>query len=318
VVDASVNCQAAAPALAHRGVRVIMRYYSAAGGSKVLTQAEAQAIHNAGIAIGLVYQNNNRVISSFSPENATAAASYCLGRDAGLNPGRAEVIRHPAGTVIYFGVDTDAFSDADYDVVAAYFTTIKQSFHDNNAPFVVGVYGSGSSCDRLRQAANVDHFWLAGVSTGWTGTRDFYNRPNSDWHLFQNALEVPLEVPVDTNLVNPNSGGLLGAFDATNLIGPLDDSAIRANLRFIKTGAHALFCQTPGGQPIIHTVQWVDDAGQTHTEARNYIEARRMVSILQSGGDWSQVEVTFDNNNVGTTVQGYVQTNMLAPISQMP
>lgn len=43
-----------------------------------------------------------------------------------------------------------------------------------------------------------------------------------------------------------------------------------------------------------------------------------MVSVLQPGGDWPQVEVTFVNNNVGTTVQGFVQTNMLAPIGQMP
>lgn len=31
--------------------------------------------------------------------------------------------------------------------------------------------------------------------------------------MFQSALEVPLEVAVDTDILNPRTGGLIGAFD---------------------------------------------------------------------------------------------------------
>jgi hypothetical protein len=138
----------------------------------------------------------------------------------------------------------------------------------------------------MRKAALVDHFWLAGVSTGWNGTRDFYNHPPANWNLFQNALEVS----VDTNLVNPSAGGLLGAFNGAGLIGSLDDSAVRTNLRFIKANEPALFFKAPDGAPIIHVVEWDDNHGQHHSVSRNFIEARRMVSDLDAGPDWSKVE----------------------------
>jgi hypothetical protein len=323
VVDCSVNCEAAAPGLAHRGVKVVMRYYGRDPAQehypdKRLTQREANAIHAAGMAIGLSYQRNNGAIGSFSQDEAGWAAGYCLGRDAGLNPGKPEVIKHPKGTVIYFGVDTNDFNDAQFETVATYFTTIKKLFENAGAPFIVGVYGSGESCDRMRKAALVDHFWLAGVSTGWNGTRDFYNQPPANWNLFQNALEVPLEVSVDTNLVNPSAGGLLGAFNGAGLIGSLDDSAVRTNLRFIKANEPALFFKAPDGEPIIHVVEWDDNHGQHHSVSRNFIEARRMVSVLDAGPDWSKVEVTFVRNSVGTVYQGYVRTSMLAPIDRIP
>ena len=214
-----------------------MRYYCriddpANPPSKILSKSEADAIHTAGaagMAIGLVYEHG-KTIQEFTPQEANNAADYCLSRDAGFNPTDAEAIKHPNGTVIYFAVDTDELN-AKINDIKAYFQIIKDRFTDANAPFVLGVYGSGFVCDQLRTPPlQIKHFWLAGASWGWTDTKAFYNRAGSDWNLFQNVLEVPLELSVDTDLVNPNVGGFVGAFDKHGLIGGLNNSAMRANL----------------------------------------------------------------------------------------
>jgi hypothetical protein len=173
----------------------------------------------------------------------------------------------------------------------------------------------------MHAAAGIEYFWLAGVSAGWSGTRESYNRPDANWNLFQNALEVPIVagVSVDTNLVNPNVGGKLGAFSATGLIGPLNDTAARAKLRFTKRSPPpALFFESPDGVPIKHTVEWDDEHNVHHIEHRDFIEPSRMVSILEEKPDWSKVEVTLAHNDVGTVYQGYVRSSMLSSIAQMP
>jgi hypothetical protein len=324
VVDCSVNCQAAAPQLAARGVKVVMRYYSrindpAAPPGKRLTKSEAKAIHAAGMAIGLTYEHGKK-LDEFTAVEAQKAADYCLSRDAGLNPSNPEAISHPKGTVIYFAVDTDQLNDHISDI-KTFFQTIKDRFAANNAPFVLGVYGSGFSCNQLRASPlQVRHFWLAGASWGWRDTRDFYNQPGADWNLFQNALEVPLEVSVDTNLVNPSAGGLLGAFDRNGLIAGLNDSAIRANLRFTKPGEPATFYVAPGGERLFHDVPVYDSQGhQTGTKSVDFIGQRRMVSVLAPGADWTKVEVSFDvGGGHGVVQQGYVRTERLVAIDQMP
>jgi hypothetical protein len=321
VVDSSVSCQNAAPALAARGVKVVMRYYSLPDYPlTILSAAEATAIHGSGMAIGLVYQYKSGNIAHFSPRSAHDAAAACMSRDAGLNPGKPETIYHPKGTAIYFGVDGDLTggNDANINTILDFFKIIGEDFAAKQAPFEIGVYGSGDACERL-VGQQAKYGWIAGVSTGWTRTREVYNESAAPhWHIFQNALEVPLDVPVDTNLVNPRTGGLLGAFDKTGLIGPLNDSGLRTKLRFIKTGAPALFFKKKGEEPIIHQVDWDDSHHQHHVDHRNFIEPARMVTVLDGQSDWSKVEVTFANNNVGTVYQGYVRSTMLAPVDQMP
>ncbi|MGC2780921.1 MAG: hypothetical protein WA418_35330, partial [Bradyrhizobium sp.] len=195
------------------------------------------------------------------------------------------------------------------------FRTIKQLFKEGRAPFEVGVYGSGLSCERMHKNADVNYFWLAGVSTGWFRTTEFYNDSTLNWNLFQNALEVPLEVPVDTNLVNPKALGKIGAFNKDGLLGSLDDTVIRNALRFSKK---APFFKSPNGEPLIHIVEYDDNSGNHHVEARDYIEFGRMVTVLKAGPEWSKVEVTCVRNNVGTAYQGYVRSDMLVSIAKIP
>jgi hypothetical protein len=310
VVDSSVSCLTAAPALAARGVKVVMRYYSRPGYPQTILSAnEAKAIHNSGMAIGLVYQYFSGDIANFDTQSAHDAATACMNRDASLNPGKPETIHHPKGTVIYFGVDGDLTGVADQDLkkdnietILNFFTVVGQDFSAKNAPFDIGVYGSGDVCERLVGPGLAKYGWMAGFSIGWTGTRDVYNESATPphWHMFQNALEVRLEVPVDTNILNPRSSGIIGAFDKHGLIGPLDDSAIRTSLRFVTAPQGTTLFETPEQHPL-------------GTVARN-----RMVSLLeQQGPTWSKVETTFHSGNTGTTKQGYMRSAVLASIDRM-
>jgi glycoside hydrolase-like protein len=309
VADASVDCTEAAPALAARGIKVLMRYYSQPDyANTVLSAAEASAIHEAGMALGIVYQYHSGDITYFTPTWAHSAATACMKRDISLTPGNREAIHHPKGTAIYFGVDGDLTGVEDpnqrqsnIQAIMDYFQIIGEDFAAKGAPFKIGVYGSGDVCERL-VGGSATYGWMAGFSIGWTNTKDAYNETGAPhWHMFQNALEVSMEgVSVDTSILNPKAGGIIGAFDDAGLIGPLDDNAVRAILRFVSAPQGATLFQSQGEQPLGAVLQ------------------NRMVSILEAGPTWSKVETTFHyDNNTGATMQGYMQSALLSSIDKM-
>src|SRR5262249_37048776 len=137
---------------------------------------------------------------------------------------------------------------------------------------------------------------------------------------FQDTNETPRKASPDTDLVNPGAGGNIGAFGPTGLIGPLDDSAVRANLKFIQTGNHATFVKTAGStDTITHDDDIEDAAGNViRTETRDYVESRKMVSVLVSGPVWTKIEVNFVYRNKGTLRQGFVKSDRLAAIDKYP
>ena len=306
VVDSSQSCLTAAPALAARGIKVVMRYYSRPGyRNSILSAAEAKAIHDTGMGIIPVYQYFSGKIESFDPTSAHEAAKACMKRDAGLNPGKPETIVHPPATAIYFGVDGDLTGDRDtrpkiIKILKDFFKIVGDDFKKGKAPFKIGVYGSGDVCETIVGAGLATYGWLAGFSVGWKRTPEIYNEVATPphWHIFQNALEVPLEAPVDTDIVNPRSGGIIGAFDKAGLMGPLDDSAVRSTLRFVIANKTTLF-NRQGQEPV-------------GTVVRN-----RMVSLLEPGPKWSKVEHTFKKGNKGAPTQGYMETALLGPIDRM-
>jgi hypothetical protein len=338
VVDTNWDCTAIAPKLKEAGVRVVMRYYtSRAGDSKLLTKNEANAILKNDIALGIVYERGGSNIEFFAQEYADSAATFCIKRDLRQIHHDDQAIRHPDGTVIYFGVEVTDDLEGNFDTIISYFKTIKEKFENANAPYRIGVYGGGYTCARLRaEPLGIEHFWIAGVSTGWPGTKTYYNDADA-WHLFQNALEVPLLKPsadtlFDTNLVNPKFADMLGVIHKTGvndtgeiemgLMGRIDDSAVWPNLRFVKTGDRALYYVTKDGDLTDHIKTRRDN---NHNIIRvdhfNYIEQTRMVYLLepiQPGDQWAHVEVTFFDENVGKVYQGFVHADRLAHIDKIP
>jgi Domain of unknown function (DUF1906) len=322
VVDSSTDCTKVAKALADKGTKVLMRYYSWPGYvNTMLTAREAHAIHGSGMAIGLAYQFNSRNLARFDQANAKAAADACLDMDRDLTrkTGRdkANTLNHPDGTVIYFGVDGDLVTHLDpkqrqrnTDVIRGFFNTVQSAFKDRKAPFLMGIYGAGELAEKLHTEGLVEKIWLPAAATSWAGTRDLYNKPGRDhWHLAQYALEIPL-VPaagklglVDSNILNPNTDGLIGAFDANGLIGPLNDSNVRSKLRFVMPAAGSRMLKSVGGPALGHIAQG------------------RMVTLLEDGQTWSKVEYGFGDKKEGNPSvmqHGVLPTKELGDIARMP
>lgn len=348
VVDSSVSCKDAAEDLEKLGVKAVLRYYArekqAGFDSKILTAAEANVIFDHHIGIALCYQHENGRIGSFDQKAAEDAAAYCLGRDArgGKDPRGEGLIKHPDGSVIYFGIDSDFESATKLnngriikndEIILAYFGIIGERF--KNSPFRVGVYGPGRFCRLLAKNRLASHFWLPG-STGWAQTPDFYNgkRDVPAWTIYQKAVEVPVaNIRVDINILNPKADGLIGAFGRAglnaplSLIGPLENSSILSKERFLNRDE--TFRETPAGKPIVRNVEVerkIKSKKIKEIAQRDYVDQRKMVTFLESSSDnkWAKIEGIFTEKNSlgeserGVIRHGYVRTDSLASIDLMP
>jgi hypothetical protein len=353
VVDCSVRTTAEAQNLADAGVRVVMRYYARALQrgleSKILLREEAEAIHNAKMAIGLTYQYYNRHIACFAEDEAKKAAEHCLKQDKRLYPDTG-ILEHPEGTVVYFGIDSDfpvvnmsdkkvpatcppdreKYEVNQYNndiVIEKYFEIIGNIFHQTKSPLRLGVYGAGRFC-RMLSRKGIRHFWLPG-STGWAGTPEFYNAADVSppWTFYQNAVEVPFgSIAIDTNIVNPKASSL-GVFDANGLVKEIDDEEVRKLQRFATE--RAIFLETPdrSARRIEHPV-FQEDGKFSMVD---YIPRRKMITLLGKTLVNGLVKVgatfTFRNNTAkgpqtgseyGVRQIGYVQMQLLQEISKMP
>ena len=112
--------------------------------SKNLTPAEADALHAAGLSIGLVWETT----AGRATQGAAAGAA-----DVAAAEGQARALGYPAGCPIFYAVDVDV--PASY--VTGYFQGVTAS-----ATYPVGVYASAGICD----VTTVPWRWQA---AGWSG-----------------------------------------------------------------------------------------------------------------------------------------------------
>lgn len=210
IIDVSYPCEKYAAALRSAGVETVMRYYtrdSVPSAAKRLHRPEALALSSAGLRIGIVYEGRyGDDIDYFD-------------NDAGLKDGAyarmyaQHTIEQPAGTAIYFGVDTDADprkgKDAINKRVIPYFEGVAQALAQDNggATYLLGVYGSGAVCQALLEADMVQLTWLA-QSTGWTGYKQFLD--SRRWTLLQAMDTTIAGVRCDPNTVG--AGMSIGDF----------------------------------------------------------------------------------------------------------
>lgn len=152
------------------GIDFVFRYYSTTTtqAEKRLTVAEAQALSAAGLEIGVVYED--------APTNATYF-SWNRGHQDGVNAyNAARTLAQPIGTCIYFAVDYDASSSDITGPITQYFQGVSQGMNDANqglSEYMVGVYGSGSTCSGLLSSCPfIAKTWLA-ESKGWSGSKTF-------------------------------------------------------------------------------------------------------------------------------------------------
>jgi hypothetical protein len=151
--DADQDCSGVADAAAAKGVKFICRYL------KNLRAAEVAAVHNAGIAIVLIWE--------------TTAERALLGAPAGVVDGTrardmASALGAPAGTAIYLTADFGEVVAQDA-VTIGYFAAAKRAFADEAK---MGGYAEGAVCQAGLDAGIFDYTWLAG-GMGMRGSRAF-------------------------------------------------------------------------------------------------------------------------------------------------
>ena len=137
---------------------------------KVVTKAEIAAIHDKGLAVGVVFQHDMANPETWlDPERAAYDARRALNL--------AHELGQPANTTIFFGVDGAEQSffqrhDPSYGMayILQYFRTVNKIFESSG--YAVGVYGSGLVCDALVGGREklAKYCWLS-MSTGHTGSK---------------------------------------------------------------------------------------------------------------------------------------------------
>ncbi|WP_343654125.1 DUF1906 domain-containing protein [Paraburkholderia caribensis] len=205
IIDVSRPCGNQASALATAGVKTVIRYYSrdTIHPSKRLTRAEAEQLHSAGLRLGVVHEGRfGDTASNFDRQSGTEDGLYA--RRYG-----ATEIGQPGGTAIYFGVDFDASSEQIRTLVVPYFQGVADAFasHADQPNYLVGVYGSGATCDAVLNAGLAHFAWLA-QSTGWAGHQSFFN--SRRWTLNQAMPASIVGVPCDPDTAG--DGMIIGDF----------------------------------------------------------------------------------------------------------
>lgn len=141
--DADQDCSGVADRAVSAGATFVCRYL------KNLRAAEVAALHNAGLAIVLIWE--------------TTAMRALGGEGAGVVDGTrardmASALGAPAGTAIYLTADFGETQVEDAAVLA-YFAAAKRVFADAAR---TGVYAEGAVCQTALDAGTADFTWLAG------------------------------------------------------------------------------------------------------------------------------------------------------------
>jgi hypothetical protein len=235
----------------------------------------------------VVFQFNNNDLASMTRARGRSDAIFSLDHAGGA-------IGQPSGSAIYFGVDGDWPSADEQAQVRAYFEAVNEAFAAAGMPYRIGVYGSGLTCRNLQSAGLASLLWLP-LSTGWTGTRDFYN--GGGWHFYQNfhGLRIGGRF-TDTNVVNAAVKDI-GTFDAG---GPVTDIGQPADVpndrRFVKTANLRLRSGPGTGHPEI-----------------GRLRKRQNVHVIEDGGGWSRVDIDEDGK-----ADGFCSSDHLVPFASMP
>ncbi len=282
-------------ALVNSGVDTVFRYYSDQNNAgltcKNVTRRERDLLHDHGLSLAIVYQFEGRGKDRYTGARAGRDAAFCLNR--------AAAIGQPAGSAIYFGVDSDAALNSDAGVLD-YFREVNRAF---GGRYRVGIYAAGARCDLIRRAGLADFFWVP-EAPAWSGTRDFMN--SGRWTLYQNKTDIEksrltrdmgLPLAIDTDMLNPAQGNTIGGFQRDGSEKRYDAGrlqAIAAARRWVTQDKLPVFDE-PDGSVAAHAC------------------VARMVHVLDEAGGWARVDIDEDG-----FAEGYCRTDRLAGLGQMP
>lgn len=143
-------------AIKQQGIDFAIRHYTHQAG-KSLSLAEARALTDAGIQIGVVWETPDAHLSYFSRAQGCAdgAAAYLMAQS---------VIGQPSGSAVYFAADFDPDEVEIAGPVSRYFEGVNQAFHAASPAerqYQVGVYGSARCCATMMARGLATVSWMA-------------------------------------------------------------------------------------------------------------------------------------------------------------
>jgi hypothetical protein len=154
--------------LRRNGIDSVLRYISRSDSAKCIDGGELQALINAGVAVGIIYE-----MDGGSPAYGGLAASINAtdgGYDGAYALRTLQALGVPQGVVVYFAVDTDVDNNDDINAyVIPYFQAAKRAM---GGYYRIGAYGCGATCAAALDTAGCDKAWLANAPD-WTGYRQF-------------------------------------------------------------------------------------------------------------------------------------------------
>ena len=199
IIDTSTNTTDQVSCMASQGIQVIFRYYASSVNWKVITLSEAQAISDAGMQVGVVFEDGNN-LNSFTEDtgynNAISAYNYAT-----------ETINQPFGSAIYFAVDLDVTDAQINSNIIPYFEGIQSALNSLNSGepnYKVGAYGCGAVVNTLMNEGLCDFRWLS-ESTSYNGTEAALE--NGHYELaqqYEEGLEI-CTISVDKDILNDDA-----------------------------------------------------------------------------------------------------------------
>ena len=169
-LSTSLHCHPFADCLAINGKSFVIRYLSrtTTKPQKRISPLEAAELARAGLEIATVYQDNGRLPADFGLARGVLDGQSAQQAAAGIG--------QPAGSAIYFAVDEDFSSQQIQSFVLDYFRGVKQGMDaaaGGTSAYDIGVYGSGLTCQLVRDSfALAKYAWLA-MAAGWRGTAGY-------------------------------------------------------------------------------------------------------------------------------------------------
>jgi Rv2525c-like, glycoside hydrolase-like domain len=278
--------------LADHGVNTIIRYYSDKNNTpcKNVTKEERALLHDHGFNLAIVYQYMGRTPGRYTKETGAKDGKFCIGR--------ADEIKQPDGSAIYFGIDADT-AIHNPEGVLQYFEQVNKAFKGR---FKIGCYGAGTVCDQVLAKGLVAFTWVP-EAPAWNGTRAFMN--SGKWTFYQNKTDMTKSglskghgIEVDTDIVNPKFDSV-GAFDRQGTLIKYEKASVQAVAdarRWVNRLSMPLF-DKPGGTRIGHMC------------------IARMVRVLAPAAESGWVSIDIDEDG---QPNGFCEAKHLATLSNMP
>lgn len=225
------------------GYRFAIGYVSQDNTGKNITRAQIDALHAAGLAVGIVYEYN--------PDSAIGGHAQGI-VDAGIAVRGAQQLGVPAGTTIYFAVDFN-ITAGEMETALAYLEGAETVC--DSAGYGVGVYGGYPLCHYLASQQQGFDMWqtYAWSAGNW--------EPAAQVRQVLNGVhEAGANIDLDTVIILNNAGFWGTGTPAANgkplqVDGQLGPLTIRRWQHIMGTTEDGIITQPPGYSYLVASVQ---------------------------------------------------------------